>query len=335
MLRRRAGQAVAVLIAVILGAVAISQLTREPPKQAGFEFFPEAHRGEPFAKELFAEIADELVEEDEELFFVNGDVDRTYVHVDDGVRRSRAGPSDAPVIWFVGGSTMFGYGQRDDHTIPSEVVRLAAKDGTPVQAVNLGVSAYLAWQETGLLERRLRGHDAPDVIVIYHGVNDLSTMCRQLADGDPPGGHVDPRTSGPYPEKPAVDCYADPEGTGKTLAGIIDKEVAAARATADGVPIVEYWQPYASTRTPNRFDDALFEHVESRREYADFQAAVYRSALDQRRLPVVDLTDALDGAPGPIYYDFAHTNEEGARLVAQAMWERSLRAQVEDAGKRS
>ena len=42
----------------------------------------------------------------------------------------------------------------------------------------------------------------------------------------------------------------------------------------------------------------------------------------------VDLTDALDGYDGPVFFDWAHTNELGAELTARAMWDRSLRDQV-------
>jgi lysophospholipase L1-like esterase len=35
---------------------------------------------------------------------------------------------------------------------------------------------------------------------------------------------------------------------------------------------------------------------------------------------VVDLGDALDGHPEPLFWDVVHTNEEGARLVAEAAW---------------
>ncbi|MEZ5178669.1 MAG: hypothetical protein R2746_10425 [Acidimicrobiales bacterium] len=34
-------------------------------------------------------------------------------------------------MWFLGGSTMFGIGQRDDHTIESGFVRIADEAGTP------------------------------------------------------------------------------------------------------------------------------------------------------------------------------------------------------------
>jgi hypothetical protein len=39
-----------------------------------------------------------------------------------------------------------------------------------------------------------------------------------------------------------------------------------------------------------------------------------------RSTPIVDLGDALDGATEPVLWDFVHTNEEGARLVAQALF---------------
>ena len=34
----------------------------------------------------------------------------------------------------------------------------------------------------------------------------------------------------------------------------------------------------------------------------------------------VDLGDALDGVPSPVLYDFVHTNEAGARAVAQRLY---------------
>jgi hypothetical protein len=36
----------------------------------------------------------------------------------------------------------------------------------------------------------------------------------------------------------------------------------------------------------------------------------------------VDLTGALDGVTEPVFYDWAHTNELGARLVGEAMYAR-------------
>ena len=38
--------------------------------------------------------------------------------------------------------------------------------------------------------------------------------------------------------------------------------------------------------------------------------------------PVVDLGDALDDLREPVYYDFIHTNERGARAMAEAIYQR-------------
>jgi hypothetical protein len=53
-----------------------------------------------------------------------------------------------------------------------------------------------------------------------------------------------------------------------------------------------------------------------------------------RSTPIVDLGDALDGATEPVLWDFVHTNEEGARLVAQALFE-NLESDLERARKGS
>lgn len=36
----------------------------------------------------------------------------------------------------------------------------------------------------------------------------------------------------------------------------------------------------------------------------------------------IDISSALDAPEGPVYIDGIHTNELGARLVAEAMWPR-------------
>ena len=45
--------------------------------------------------------------------------------------------------------------------------------------------------------------------------------------------------------------------------------------------------------------------------------------------PYVDLGDALDGVTPPVLWDFVHTNEEGARLSAVALYSH-LKAKLQD-----
>ena len=74
--------------------------------------------------------------------FVNSaprDFSGNYVNTVGGLRRSYEPadlPADALVVWFFGGSAIWGEGQRDDYTIPSEFARLAIDDGIAVRVVN-------------------------------------------------------------------------------------------------------------------------------------------------------------------------------------------------------
>jgi len=95
-------------------------------------------------------------------------------------RRSYVPPiartGDPVDIWFLGGSTTFGEGQRDEHTIPSEVARLAADDGLPVRVHNLGQQGLVSWQQLVIFERELARRPAPDLVVFYDGTNDYNAQ---------------------------------------------------------------------------------------------------------------------------------------------------------------
>lgn len=105
-----------------------------------------------------------------------------HLTIADGERASTAttAPGDPVVVWFFGGSAMYGFGQRDGHTIPSELVRLAEADGVPLEVHNFGTPAYVNWQGVSLFAQLLTERPAPDVAVFYDGYNDLSM---QLVDG--------------------------------------------------------------------------------------------------------------------------------------------------------
>jgi lysophospholipase L1-like esterase len=115
-----------------------------------------------------------------------------YINIDEhGVRRTTgAGPAGAPGnrpqrIMFFGGSTMWGTGARDDHTIPSLVAAGLAKRGIAVQAVNFAEGGYVSTQ--GLLELmlQLRNGDTPDLAVFYDGINDTYSSLQSGVAGIP------------------------------------------------------------------------------------------------------------------------------------------------------
>ncbi len=101
-----------------------------------------------------------------------------YVNIDDkGIRRtwnaSISPTANQLRIFMFGGSTMWGWGARDDFTIPSLVSKkLNRQAADHVWVMNLGETGYVTTQEVITLMLELRRGNVPDIAVFYDGVND-------------------------------------------------------------------------------------------------------------------------------------------------------------------
>lgn len=289
-----------------------------------------AHEDAPWAADLFAEEAAGRNLYDPYLTFRPGDQTGRYLNVSDQVRRSyeTSVGGDPLVVWFFGGSTMFGVGQRDDHTIASEIVRLAEADDIAVEAVNFGMSAYVNWQETLLFLEQLQKRAAPDLVVFYDGANDVSLYTN-------PGGERWPSidfapeveaalTEGgaifaPNPETPAE--RDETERVQHFLTGFsAGVRTAEQAARANGITLVHFLQPVLATKRPlGEHDREAYDVVDADEEYdVGLWERVRALSFPSH---VIDVTTALDGVDEPLYFDQVHTNELGAELVARAMYE--------------
>ena len=113
-----------------------------------------------------------------------------YVNVDnDSVRRTWQSPdsaaADAFNVFMLGGSTTWGNGSRDLHTVPSELSRLLHERGVKARVTNFGESGYVSMQELITLELQLRKGNIPDLVVCYDGVNDTYAAWQQNRAGIP------------------------------------------------------------------------------------------------------------------------------------------------------
>lgn len=263
-----------------------------------------------------------------------------YITSRDGVRRSyEPEPADdveSVEVWFFGGSTMWGEGQRDEHTIASHVSRLAEDDGVSLRVVNYGERGYTAFQEFLLFEQELAARGAPDLAVFYDGVNEIGTQSEtqenlsehptvyQLADYlaalerapalpntgeyDPPGAweryretsaaHKLLRRLGIDPADAQEGIVVTPQAV-RNASLVYNRSITLQRDLARrlSVPVVHYWQPA--------------------RPYP-----AYAELTDRIPPGVIDLTEVFvkAGAEDRVFLDGAHTNELGARIVAEAMW---------------
>jgi hypothetical protein len=280
----------------------------------------------PWARDFFLELSTIGSDDQPYILFRNADHKGRYLNTRDGSRVSYESPAadaDSPVIWFFGGSTMLGWAQRDDHTIASEVARLAEADGHPVRVVNDGVPGYVNFQEVMRFEQRLAVRPAPDMVVFYDGSNDVATGIIQPAT-DQPTLLNDPLNLGlrMQGELPAPDPIVDlqllgeevrrysrwtirPDSVRRAMRAY-RRGLAIARDLADehGVEMATFFQPVTT-------DDYLLDAA--------------RKALPP---DVIDISQVLKEAPGKdTYIDVVHTNELGARIVAEEIY-RHLRTRI-------
>jgi lysophospholipase L1-like esterase len=257
-------------------------------------------------------------------------------------------PEDAPVVWFFGGSTMFGEGQRDEHTIPSEVARLAEDAGTPVRVVNFGQRGWVIWQELLQLDQQLAVREAPDLVVFYDGTNEVNVMAEQ--GGNQPtvynaddlratfeGGAV--TDAGEVAEEQPLDEAIFEVWRDTSLVGEIAREarqvLSVAPAAAGEVPdpgadprevVDEAVAVYQRARDrvidlTERHDVETLFFWQPKAESTTSPDGPMRTAARLVGSPTIDLSLALSSVPGDqVFIDGGHTNELGALLVAQAMW---------------
>ena len=104
----------------------------------------------------------------------------TYISVDSSGLRVTPLPhvEDGPRVrvFFFGGSTMFGFADRNENTRPAVVARRLAEAGYQPDVVNYGQLGYVSSQELVSLLMELRAGNVPDVVVFWDGLNDMNSV---------------------------------------------------------------------------------------------------------------------------------------------------------------
>ncbi len=78
-------------------------------------------------------------------------------------------------VLMMGGSSLWGFGARDEQTVPSLVARKLHDRGLKVEIKNLAQLGYVSTQEMIGLVRELQQGYRPDVVIFYDGVNDTTS----------------------------------------------------------------------------------------------------------------------------------------------------------------
>ncbi|MCB2264403.1 MAG: SGNH/GDSL hydrolase family protein, partial [Candidatus Thiosymbion ectosymbiont of Robbea hypermnestra] len=117
-----------------------------------------------------------------------------YIRVDrNGLRATWNPPSrddildDPPPvrIFAFGGSTMWGWGARDDYTIASHLSKLLHARGYRAEVTNYGQLGYVSTQEAIVLLRGIHRGERPDIALFYDGINEVFASAMNAAAGIP------------------------------------------------------------------------------------------------------------------------------------------------------
>lgn len=292
-----------------------------------------AHENEPWATDLIREIQSEYSLHDYTLGVRLRDYSGRYLNIEDGRRVTYEPQEPVGTVWFFGGSTGFGIGQRDEHTIPSVLSRLAENDGTPVRILNFAVPGDTNWNETIRLAESLTSPlDRPGLIVFYDGCNEFASGWQRLDDNN-----LDPltierlvaneaerelhRTSHDAPES-TPDQAESADLVVSVVGAQYGRGVEFGRRLAQGydIPVVHIWQPLPFAKKPSTADDGLYERLGFDPDLLPTVTGWYAQIRELSGADPIDLSTALDDTDAPVYFDGCHNNEYGARLIAERLY---------------
>ena len=146
-----------------------------------------------WAREYMRDHAREgLVEWKEYVYTRNPTFTGTHISVDSVGHRVTPQPSSAGSrvvrLFFLGGSTAFGWYQRNEETIAAEAARQLQKalgSSVRVEVTNFGVPGHVFTQEMLTLILQLRAGARPDIVVFYDGINDVASTVQNGVAGIP------------------------------------------------------------------------------------------------------------------------------------------------------
>jgi lysophospholipase L1-like esterase len=112
----------------------------------------------------------------------------TFINVEGGgIRRTwqASDNTEAPRVFVMGGSTVWGSGVRDDYTLASHLSRYLAAQHARARVVNYGESGYVTGQSLAMLQELLRHGRVPTVVVFYVGSEDVFAALQNREAGVP------------------------------------------------------------------------------------------------------------------------------------------------------
>jgi lysophospholipase L1-like esterase len=212
-------------------------------------------------------------------------------------------------VFYDGFNEVLGQFQLGPHSQPSHLESQQVD-----KRLGLGQRGPLPGEEEKSWPRA--AHDAwADVSMVHRLGSALGLWSDQSATGEPLVTSIWPG-----------DQTEETGRRGALAASIYERGVDLSRRLADsyGFRTGFFWQPFLYSKRMVPGEEELRGWLGTD---VDAWRAADRAARSRLDPAVVDLSDSLNGVRKPVMYDFVHTNELGARVVARALYER-LRPQL-------
>jgi lysophospholipase L1-like esterase len=168
-----------VVLALELGLHGIDFVARRVKQNPDQVPFRGLYQGQPWAATLARESdkphRDQVYHQF--LTWISKPVQGQFVNLDRDTGRKTWNPPDLPseasTVFLFGGSAAWGYGARDNYTMPSRLSRLLNDPNPRFRVFNYAEPAYTFTQGVLYLITKLREGLRPDYVIFYDGFNDV------------------------------------------------------------------------------------------------------------------------------------------------------------------
>lgn len=273
------------------------------------------------------------------------DLSGRWLNVSDGVRSTwRPPPCECRRlrVWVFGGSTAFGFPQKDDHSIPSELARVAWERGLALDIENRAMPGFSSGQEARQFADLLVSSDPPYVAVFLDGANDVTQQQQRAVAGggrdesDTIEATAERRVEAAFSVNDVVEGVDRLAGWGRESAAAGEEPIPPPReigehagnryrrnaelvsrlAASAGVAVVRFWQPTAADVGPELAAPGVLTGASR-----EVMSTTYAGAFSRVPDDVVDLRNVLDAAPRPVFLDVTHVSDTGASIIGRKMFE--------------
>lgn len=267
--------------------------------------------------------------------------------IDAGGNRIHTPPAyDGPIektVHIFGGSTIWGEGSDDQHTIPA----LFNQHVPDHKVFNHGQLAYNTRQNIEALITLYNKSQHPDVVIFYDGVNDAAFLCPSVIS-ELPAHRLVPmfrqriyiskgqvikdilnkifteniirfvrRNSAKADQASAYDCLSNPDKAEQIAEMfMMNWELAHEIVTQRGGKFMAFLQPAALVGNPKTDHLELDEHLKA--NFADVYERIRKKIQEKKHPWIYDLSNLLD-RDEYIFIDFCHVSPNGNEIVAKAI----------------